>query len=449
MKRKHARLLSVIGFAVMFAGPAALMAQVNLGNAQTYAVLGGTTITNTGNSSINGDVGVSPGNAITGFPPGIVTGGSIHAGDTSAAQAQTSLTTAYNNAAALPCGTDLTGQNLGGLTLTPGVYCFASSGSLTGTLTLNMLGDPNAFFLIRTGSTLTVASGSTVVLTNSGGATCPSSVYWQVGSSATLGTGSTFRGNILALTSITLTTNANLLGRALARNGAVTLDTNSVGLCGPAIVCPALTVNPATLPNGVLGAAYNQTITATGATPPVTCAVTSGSLPTGLTLNSASGTITGSPTVAGNFNFSITATDANGCFASRAYSVIIAATCAVVVVNPAALPGGTQGFAYNQQVTGTGGTAPYTFSIAAGALPNGVTLNASTGAITGTPTATGPFNVTIRATDINACTGTRIYDIAIIASTPSGGPTLDVIGLAALMILLIGAGLFVMNRLSL
>jgi len=449
MKRKHARLLSVIGITAMFAGPATLMAQVNLGNAQSYAVLGGTTITNTGASSINGDVGVSPGSAITGFPPGIVTGGSLHAGDSSAAQAQTSLTTAYNNAAALPCGTDLTGQDLGGLTLTPGVYCFATSGALTGTLTLNMLGDPNAFFLIRTGSTLTVASGSNVVLANSGGTTCPSSVYWQVGSSATLGTGSTFRGNILALSSITLTTNANLLGRALARNGAVTLDTNSVGLCGPSIVCPALTVNPATLPNGVIGSPYNQTITASGASPPVTFAVTSGVLPTGLVLNAATGAITGSPTTAGNFNFSITATDANGCFASRAYTVIIASTCAVLVVNPATLPGGTQGVPYNQSVSAAGGTPPYTYSIAAGALPNGLGLNATTGAITGTPTTSGPFNVTIRATDINACTGTRVYDIAITANAPAGGPTLSVIGLAALMILLVGAGLFVMNRLSL
>ncbi len=128
----------------------------------------------------------------------------------------------------MPCGVDLTGQNLGGLTLTPNVYCFTSSAALTGTLTLNFQGNPNALFLFKIGSTLTTASGSSVVLTNTGSATCPTNLFWQVGSSATLGTGSTFDGNILALTSITMTTGANLTGRALARNGAVTLDTNIV-----------------------------------------------------------------------------------------------------------------------------------------------------------------------------------------------------------------------------
>lgn len=205
-------------------------AQVPLGTAEDFAVLGASDVTNTGPSVITGDLGVSPGSSVTGFPPGVVIG-TIHATDAAAAQAQSDLTTAYNTAAGLPCGTDLTGQDLGGMTLTPGVYCFATSAFLTGTLTLDMQGNPNAFFLFQIGSTLITASGSTVAMINSGGATCPSNLFWQVGSSATIGTGSSFAGNILALTSITLTTGAGMNGRALARNGAVTLDTNVISIC--------------------------------------------------------------------------------------------------------------------------------------------------------------------------------------------------------------------------
>ena len=140
--------------------------------------------------------------------------------------AQGDLTTAYNAAAGQACGTTLTGIDLGGLTLTPGVYCFASSAQLTGTLTLNTLGDPNALFVFQIGSTLTTASGSAVQFTGPG---TGDSVFWQVGSSATLGTSTDFAGNILALASITLNTNADIrCGRALARNGAVTLDNNVI-----------------------------------------------------------------------------------------------------------------------------------------------------------------------------------------------------------------------------
>src|SRR6202022_32198 len=127
-----------------------------------------------------------------------------------AMQAQNDLTTAYNNIAATPCTVDLTGQNLGGLTLTPGVYCFSSSAQLTGTLTLNALGNPNALFIFKIGSTLTTASSSSVQVINPG-SDC--NVFWQVGSSATLGTGTSFVGNILALSSITLTTGATVSGR--------------------------------------------------------------------------------------------------------------------------------------------------------------------------------------------------------------------------------------------
>jgi type VI secretion system secreted protein VgrG len=165
---------------------------------------------------------------VTGFPPGVVSGGSIHAADTAAAQAQTQLTTLYTSLAGSPCTTNLTGQDLGGLTLTPGVYCFNTSAQLTGTLTLDAGGNPNAVFIIQTGSTLTTASGSSVSLINNAGS-C--GVFWQVGSSATLGTGTSLAGSIVALTSITLNTGAGIAGRVLARNGAVTLDTSQVTVC--------------------------------------------------------------------------------------------------------------------------------------------------------------------------------------------------------------------------
>ncbi len=200
---------------------------ITLGQAASFGVLAGSTVTNTGPSLVFGNVGVSPGTAITGFLPGLLSGGVFHLNDAVAVQAQLDLTTAYNVIANEASTQDLTGQDLGNRTLLPGVYHFNSSAQLTGALILDALGDPNARFDFQIGSSLTTASSSSVSMINSGGT---GNVYWQVGSSATLGTSSTFAGNILALTSITLTTGAtNPGGRALARNGAVTLDTNILG----------------------------------------------------------------------------------------------------------------------------------------------------------------------------------------------------------------------------
>ena len=228
---RNLRLLSAVAAALLFligATPAA--AQVTLGSTlSSFSVLGGSTVTNTGPTIVNGNLGVSPGSAVTGFPPGVVSGGTIHTNDATAIQAQSELTTAYNTVAGTPCTVDLTGQNLGGLTLTPGVYCFTTSAQLTGTLTLDALGNPNAQFLFKIGSTLTTASASTVVMLN-GASSC--NIFWQVGSSATFGTSTTFAGNVLSLTSITLNTSASVSGRTLARNGAVTLDSNNITACG-------------------------------------------------------------------------------------------------------------------------------------------------------------------------------------------------------------------------
>ena len=195
--------------------------------ANSFAVLGASTVTNTGPSIVDGNLGVSPGTAITGFPPGTVTPpGVMHAGDAVADEAQNEVTTAYNTLANLPFTTSLTGQDLGGLTLIPGVYNFTTTAQLTGTLTLNDEGNPSALFVIQIGSTLTTASNSSVVFLNG---EMDDEVYWQVGSSATLGSDTAFSGNILALASITMNTGASIqCGRALARNGAVTMDDNIV-----------------------------------------------------------------------------------------------------------------------------------------------------------------------------------------------------------------------------
>ena len=421
-------------------------AQISLGSAQSFGVLGGSTVTNTGASTVSGNVGVSPGGAVTGFPPGAVNGGAIHANDAVAQQAQSDLTTAYNNIAATPCTVDLTGQDLGGLTLTPGVYCFSTSAQLTGGLTLNALGNPNALFLFKIGSTLTTSSGSTVTVIN-GGSAC-NNVFWQVGSSATIGTGSSFAGDILALSSITLTTGANTSGRALARNGAVTLDTNNVNTCGPAVICPIITVNPAALPNGTVGTAYNQVVTATGGTPPYLFGITAGALPDGLLLNGATGAITGSsPTTPGTFNFSITATDAAGCRGTRLYTINIASTgCPVITLNPATLPPAVSRTPYFQQVTATGGTFPYTYSIASGALPIGLTINPNTGAIGGTTLQTGIFNFTIRATATGGCIGAAPFTLTVLPAGAAGIPALDPRSLGLLAIVLAVAGMFVAGR---
>ncbi len=224
--------LANAGFAALLFGATSAGAQPVLGSAQSFSVLGASTVTNTGPTLVVGDLGVSPGSAVTGFPPGVVSGGSIHAGDAVALQAQTDLTTAYTTAAATPCTANLTGQDLGGLTLTPGVYCFDSSAQLTGTLTLDAQGNSASTFLFKTGSSLTTASNASVLLVN-GGSSC--NVTWELGSSATLGTGTVFAGNILAQASITFNTGAQTSGRALARTGAVTLDTSNVSGCAGSV----------------------------------------------------------------------------------------------------------------------------------------------------------------------------------------------------------------------
>ena len=208
--------------AYAFAGSPAPAAP-SLGRAQRFAVLGGSTVTNTGATAITGDLGVSsPGVSVTGFPPGTIARGAQHIGDPAANQAQADAQTAYGALAGKVCNTPLTGQDLGGKTLSPGVYCFTSSAQLTGRLVLDARGNGNGVWVFQIASTLTTAPNASVVMGKRGRA---GNVFWQVGSAATLGTGTAFAGNILAYSSITMNTGASLSGRALARQ-AVTLDSN-------------------------------------------------------------------------------------------------------------------------------------------------------------------------------------------------------------------------------
>ncbi len=218
--------ISVLG---AICGPSQGLAAPILGTSEAFAVLGGSATTNTGATTITGDYGVSPGSSLP--MTGITLTGTPHPTDAVAAQAQTDLTTAYGGLQGLS-GLNLTGQNLGGKILAPGVYSFASSADLTGTLTLNAGGVANALFVFNIGSTLTTASGpgnAAVQIINPG---ANDAVYWVVGSAATIGTYTSFEGNILALSQIALETGATIdCGRALNKTpGPVTMDTNTISI---------------------------------------------------------------------------------------------------------------------------------------------------------------------------------------------------------------------------
>lgn len=254
---------------LLFALPAQAAA-VNppLGTADNFAVLGASAVTNTGATVVTGDLGVSPGTSISGFPPGSVTG-TVHNSDPVATAAQTDIGTAYSFAVGEPCDTNLTGQDLGGLTLDPGVYCFDSSAQLTGVLKLDAHGSSTAKWLFKITSSLTTASNAAVVLVNGGSEQCANNINWQVGSSATVGSGSLFLGNILANTSITLATGANSTGSLYAHTGAVTMDTNHVTTCSGSITPPpTLSISTTPSQSVPVGGSISDSATLSGGVSP-------------------------------------------------------------------------------------------------------------------------------------------------------------------------------------
>jgi hypothetical protein len=383
------RLLSrrpVVGFAVLLYGVAGAFAQPppSLGTAASFAVLGGSAI-NAGASTITGNLGVSPGNTITGSPT--VKLGAIFRDDAMARQAQKDSAAAYKDLASRTCISPPS------TTLPSGVYCLSS---LSGTLTLDAGGDRDAFWIFQTTTTLTTAPDSSVRVINGG---YEGNVFWQAGDSAILGERTVFVGSILARNDITLKSGASLSGRALAQTGTVTLNGNNVSLC-----CTPITLAPATLADGKVGNPYVPvTFSAIGGTAPYTFVV-SEPLPPGLTA-----TLSGTPTKAGSYIVTVTATDSLGCVGHQDYPILI--VCGTIVLDPPELSKSCAPLP--QTITASGGTGPYTFQVVDRTLPEGVALSAG-GELTGTP-ATGCFIVTVEATDALGCAGRRIYEICTIA----------------------------------
>jgi hypothetical protein len=367
MLPKNVSLLASVGLGTLL-----LLAQTDMARAtaiaptlvaaKSFAVLGGSTVTNVpaAGTVINGDLGVAPGLAITGFPPGIVVPpGTIHAGDAAAQSAQSDVTAAFISigGGSQPCpgGNDLTGQDLGGKSLAPGVYCFSTSAQLTGTLTLN--GTSADVWIFQIGSTLATASGSSVVFTG-GASAC--NVFWQIGTSATLGTTTSFNGNILALSSITLDHGANIVsGRALARNGAVTLDDNNVDATACSGVTPggvgaSAVFGPATI---AAGGASTKTISLSNANASAAAITTfTDSLPNGLVIATPSG--------AGNTCGGALSAPAGGSVISMTGGTIpaavggVAGVCAITVNVTAVIPGNyINTLAAGALVTGGGNNA--------------------------------------------------------------------------------------------
>lgn len=408
------------------ASPASAQSAPPLGAVQSFGVLGGSAVTAAGPAGtvIAGDVGSSPNPAVTGFPPAVVTAGFTlyTAPNAVTASARAAAGIAFGNLAAQSCTVNVPADlSLLPQPLAPGVYCMGSGG-LTGTITLS--GSASSVWVFKTASGFTSAGASNIVM--AGGATS-CNVFWQIGTAATLGAASTFRGSLFAGSAISVGTGVNWTGRAIAGTESVTMaGSATIGGCStataPPPTCPVITLNPATLPNGTVGVAYAQTIVGSGGAAPYFFTLASGTLPTGLTLTAA-GVLAGTPTTAGSFTFTVRGTDFNGCPGLRSYTVVIAPlppplpVCPPITLSPPTLPNGTVGVAYTQLITASGGTAPYVFGVTAGTLPAGLTLTPA-GLLAGTPTVAGTSTVTIRATDANGCFASLPYTIVIVVAPP-------------------------------
>ena len=453
MKIKAPGILACAGFAALLLVSAPALAVVAvappLGTAKQFGALGNSGVTGSTGAGVvvlSGDVGSSPTPTIINFPPSrTVPPFTVHyANDGVVQQAHADAITAYTALQSQGAGTVLA-DNLATVgALGPGVYSFTSGTPdlpASATLTLN---DPTGtgIFVFNIGFSLTANVGSNVV-----GTANPCNIYWRVGTSATLN-GTTFRGIVIADASITLGSGANLAGQVLAGTGATGAVTmagsggNTISVCtaSPASPCPTITIAPPTLPIGKIGVAYSQQLTASGGTGSYTFSVVSGTLPAGLTLSSG-GLLAGTPTTVGSPPVTIAAIDGNGCPGVIPF-VISAANCPVITFSPPTLPTGEVGVPYSQQITASGGTGSYTFSVVSGTLPAGLTLS-SGGLLAGTPTTVGSPPVTILATDGNGCPGDILF---VIAGAGASIPTLSGWGLMSLMVLIGIASIYRLRR---
>lgn len=318
-----------------------LTGPIDLGTSQTYGVLAASAVTNTGPTVVTGDLGVSPQSSITGFTgtPNGLDIGAVHDNDQPASLAQLDLTTAFNAAAGLtPTSSGLT--ELNGMSLTPGVY---SGGALSlannGILTLAGT-SASSVWVFQAASTLTIGSATQIIITG-GASAC--NVFWEVGSSATIGTSAHFQGTVMAAESISADTGASIQGRLLARTAAVTLQSNAITAptgCAPGSA-PTTSGSPAITSGSpsraVVGTPYSFTVATTGSpTPALT--MSAGSLPAGLVFDSATGTISGTPIVPGSTSFTVTASNGLGADVSARFTIVVARpVLALTGVNP--IPG--------------------------------------------------------------------------------------------------------------
>lgn len=372
-------VLLVTGLLASSAGAA----EVPLGTAGSFAVLAGSTVTNTGPSLISGDLGVSPGSAVTGFPPGTLTAGTMHAGDAVALQAQSDLTIAYDDAFGRTGGAAISAPLGGGETLVAGVYTSAADIAVGGDLTLDGGGDPNSVFVFqaKTGTLITAAgttSGipNTRVLLRNGAQAC--NVFWQVGSSATIQTATQFAGNILALTAISMKTGATLHGRALARNAAVTLDNNRITRAECSTQAPTPPSATDTSATTDAGQAVTVDLIATDTTgAPLTYVIDSGPSHGSLApIDQAAGTVEYTPDAgyAGSDSFTYQVTSSNGTSGTATADIAITPMASDTTTTPGTETGGG---------TTTPGTGP-------GAGGTSTTPGSGSGAGGTTTPGTGP-----------------------------------------------------------